>query len=146
MEMKTTKMTGCISCYSDENTHGMQCAKCAAVSNVMVLIHSNWDLAELEQLAKNLRVGTIFEFTKAAKERGAYITARLGLRIQGISGNAGMQSDELKNCVCREIERHHGEMTGIYSWERKHGKIGEYVRQANEAMATWFGKSPKEAP
>ncbi len=146
MEIKNTKFTGCVSCHSDENTHGMQCGKCHALALVMSMVHSNWSHDQLEQLGKNLRVGSIFDYTETARGRSAFISARLGDRIISVAGIANMQPDEFRGVVCREIDRHVGEMNGIFAWERKNNREGAYLKHAKEAILSWFGKAGEEKP
>jgi len=141
MEVKKTKLTGCVSCSSDENSHGMHCKRCHAVALVMSMIHSNWSHDELEGLAKSLRNDCTHTFTETARGRGAFISARLGDRIKSCAPIAGISPDELKGRICSEIDRHRGEMSGIYEWERKNGKEGAYVKFAKEAILSWFGKT-----
>jgi hypothetical protein len=140
-----TKLTGCVSCASDENTHGMQCAKCHCVSLVMSAIHSNWDHRDLEGLAKEMRSTNIVDFTATARSRGAFLAARLGSRIIDLAPIANMAPDALKQRVTSEMDRHRGEMEGIWEWERKNNKPGEYMKQAKAAILSWFGKTTESA-
>lgn len=136
-----TKLTGCVSCADDNNTHGMQCARCHCVSLVMSFIHSRWNHGELEGLAKELRAVRIRDFTDTARGRGAFLSARLGDRIMTLAPIAKIDADTLKQRVTSEMDRHRGEMAGIWEWERKNEKPGEYLRQAKAAILSWFGKT-----